>query len=73
MHEDKARYVRRVTDLVRRCQDSGDLPKSPPSRILTEVLLGAMAGVYKWYRPDGPYTVDEIIESFWVTFGLGKE
>jgi TetR/AcrR family transcriptional regulator, cholesterol catabolism regulator len=66
--ESKRRFIHRLDDLVRRCQDSNDLPRGAPSRILTEGIMGALSSLYRWYRADGPFTEEQIIEAFWTLF-----
>ena len=68
--ESKRRFIRRLDDLVRRCQDSNDLPRGAPSRIMTEAIMGALSSLYRWYRTDGPFTEEQIIGAFWTLFGI---
>lgn len=68
--DSKRRFIHRLDDLVRRCQDSNDLPRGAASRILTEAIMGALSSLYRWYRADGPFTEEQIIEAFWTLFGV---
>ncbi|UGT59763.1 TetR/AcrR family transcriptional regulator [Nocardia asteroides] len=52
----------RWTELVQRGIDAGDFADGDP-RTLGRLVLGMVISVWRWYRPDGPLTLDQIIET----------
>jgi AcrR family transcriptional regulator len=66
----KRRWVRRYRDLVRECQRDEVLPPSASTVVLTEAILGAVAGIYRWYRPASGPSADEVTDSILALFGL---
>lgn len=55
--------VHRIEDnwveLLTRGMDAGQFP-SRDARVLARAVLGLIVSVWRWYRPDGPMTLDEI-------------
>ncbi|OUZ07650.1 hypothetical protein BHE97_16255 [Aeromicrobium sp. PE09-221] len=72
MNTSKARFVHRIDDVVKQCQQCGALPDDTPSGILTEIMLGAIANIYRWYRNDGRYPDEQIVTGAYSLFGLTK-
>jgi TetR/AcrR family transcriptional regulator, cholesterol catabolism regulator len=66
----KRMWVRRYRDLVRECQGDGILPSAASTMVLTEAILGAVAGIYRWYRPGSSPGTPEVTESVLALFGL---
>jgi TetR/AcrR family transcriptional regulator, cholesterol catabolism regulator len=66
----KRSWVRRYRDLVRECQHDGMLPGAASTTVLTEAILGAVAGIYRWYRPGSSPGTQEVAESVLALFGL---
>ncbi|MFC3964370.1 TetR/AcrR family transcriptional regulator [Nocardia jiangsuensis] len=52
----------RWTDLIQRGIEAGDFADGDP-RILGRLVLGMIISVWRWYRPDGPLTLDQIVET----------
>ena len=67
----KRNWVRRYRELVRECQRDGILPSEASTTVLTEAILGAVAGIYRWYRPGSSPGPPEVTETFLALFGLG--
>jgi AcrR family transcriptional regulator len=66
----KRRWVRRYRDLVKECQRDEVLPMSASSAVLTEAILGSVAGMYRWYRPGSGPSAQEVTDSILALFGL---
>lgn len=73
VYQSQVRYIRRVDEVVRRCQDAGVLPAHHPTHILTEAILGMLSWTYRWYKPDGPYGPQQLADAFSDLLRLNKE
>lgn len=56
-----ATIERNWTELLRRGMDSGEFARRDP-QLLARTLLGTIVGVWRWYRPGGETSLDEICE-----------
>ena len=45
--------------LIERGMAAGDFPRRPPL-VLARAVLGLIVSVWRWYRPGGPMTLDEV-------------
>lgn len=54
------RYVRIVTDLIEEGRADGSIRADADQKLARMVVLGAANWVYRWYRPGGEHTTDEI-------------
>ncbi|MFC8528287.1 TetR/AcrR family transcriptional regulator [Nocardia sp. NPDC057227] len=52
----------RWAELIQRGIDAGDFADADP-RTLGRLVLGMVISVWRWYRPDGQLTLDQIIET----------
>jgi AcrR family transcriptional regulator len=64
VYESQVRYIRRVDEVVGRCQEAGVLPAQHPTHVLTEAILGMLSWTYRWYKPDGRYGPQELAGAF---------
>ncbi|RWZ60373.1 TetR/AcrR family transcriptional regulator [Halobacillus fulvus] len=53
-----------VFDVIREGQATGEFRKELPAEITGMAILGMVNWIYKWYRKDGTYTIDEIADVF---------
>jgi len=58
--EAENRYVRIVTDLIEGGRADGSIRGDADPMLARMVVLGAANWVYRWYRPDGEHTPEEI-------------
>jgi AcrR family transcriptional regulator len=63
-------FIEQVSDLVAKAQERGALPAEQPTEIITQGILGMLSWMYWWYRPEGPYTPDDIARGFLALIGL---
>ncbi|ADB48881.1 TetR/AcrR family transcriptional regulator [Conexibacter woesei] len=70
VYDSQLQYVRRVDDVVRRCQEAGVLPAEHPTHVLTEAILGMLSWTYRWYKPEGRYGPEELAGAFSDLLGL---
>jgi AcrR family transcriptional regulator len=63
-------FIDQVSNLVAQAQDRGALPAAQPTEIITQGILGMLSWMYWWYRPDGPYSPDDIARGFLALIGL---
>ncbi|GEN54029.1 TetR/AcrR family transcriptional regulator [Halobacillus faecis] len=57
-------FKRMVFNVIAEGQDSGHFRKELPLEITGMAILGMVNWIYKWYRRDGTYTIDQIAEVF---------
>ena len=67
---DERRFVAAVTNVVKAAQKEEAIPSDRPPLVLAEGLLGMCCWAYRWYRPAGPNTPEEIAASFRALVGL---
>ncbi|MGR9050038.1 TetR/AcrR family transcriptional regulator [Halobacillus faecis] len=57
-------FKRMVFDVIAEGQESGHFRRELPLEITGMAILGMVNWIYKWYRRDGTYTIDQIAEVF---------
>lgn len=67
---DHRTFIDQVSQLVVQAQERGALPADQPTDIVTQGILGMLSWMYWWYRPDGPYSPDDIARGFLALIGL---
>lgn len=61
--QESDRYNRMFEDLFAEGVRSGELRDLDP-KLSTRVVLGATNWFYRWYRPDGSYSIDQMADFF---------
>ena len=56
-------FIAAVSDIVAEGVRDGSFKRLPPT-VVTFGILGMAAWVYRWFRPGGPLSLDEVIEVF---------
>ncbi|MYL48579.1 TetR family transcriptional regulator [Halobacillus litoralis] len=57
-------FKRMVFNVIEEGQKSGHFRRELPLEITGMAILGMVNWIYKWYRRDGTYTIDQIAEVF---------
>ncbi|MBX0356330.1 TetR/AcrR family transcriptional regulator [Halobacillus sp. Nhm2S1] len=57
-------FKRMVFNVIAEGQESGHFRRELPLEITGMAILGMVNWIYKWYRRDGTYTIDQIAEVF---------
>ncbi|MGI8315234.1 TetR/AcrR family transcriptional regulator [Halobacillus mangrovi] len=57
-------FKKMVFDVIQEGQESGHFRKELPHEITGMAILGMVNWIYKWYRRDGKYSIDEIADVF---------
>ncbi|SFJ97807.1 transcriptional regulator, TetR family [Halobacillus dabanensis] len=57
-------FKRMIFDVIQEGQKLGYFRKELPLEITGMAILGMVNWIYKWYRRDGTYTIDQIAEVF---------
>ena len=63
LDEESARYNRMFEELFQEGIDSGEIRNLDP-KLATRTVLGATNWFYRWYRPDGARSIDELADFF---------
>jgi AcrR family transcriptional regulator len=63
LDEESARYNRMFEELFQEGIDSGEVRGLDP-KLATRTVLGACNWFYRWYRPDGARSIDELADFF---------
>jgi AcrR family transcriptional regulator len=63
LDEDSARYNQMFEELFQEGIDSGEVRGLDP-KLATRTVLGACNWFYRWYRPDGARSIDELADFF---------
>lgn len=70
--EDERTFVRKVGELVAVLQKAGRMPAGPRT-VIAEAVLSMPSWMYKWYRPGGELTAEEIADVYCRLIGLDDE
>jgi AcrR family transcriptional regulator len=63
IQEESDRYNRMFEELFQEGVASGEMRPLEPA-LVTRTVLGACNWLYRWYRPDGPLSMDELADVF---------
>ena len=58
---ERKKYAQWVVDTLKECQKRGTLRRDFDPEIVTQGILGMLNTAYRWYRPSGAHTPEEII------------
>jgi AcrR family transcriptional regulator len=56
-------HERYVVDLIEAARRDGQTTPDLDPRLLTNFIQGAVIGIYRWYRPQGRFSRDEVAEA----------
>lgn len=57
-------YRQLIESVIKEGQDKGDFRKEIPTNIATLSIIGMINWTYKWYKSDGPLTMEQITAVF---------
>ncbi|MFC5542420.1 MAG: TetR/AcrR family transcriptional regulator [Bacilli bacterium] len=64
INEKRDRYRKLLEKVIAEGQESGDFRKELPANIVTMAMIGMVNWTYKWFKQDGPLTMEEITAIF---------
>lgn len=64
INDKRDRYRKLIESVIKEGQESGDFRKELPTNIATLSIIGMINWTYKWYKSDGPLTMEQITDVF---------
>ncbi|MFC5560325.1 TetR/AcrR family transcriptional regulator [Ureibacillus thermophilus] len=64
INEKRDRYRKLLEKVISEGQQSGDFRKELPANIVTMAIIGMINWTYKWFKQDGPLSMEEITAIF---------
>ncbi|TQE90516.1 TetR/AcrR family transcriptional regulator [Ureibacillus terrenus] len=64
INEKRDRFRKLLETVIIEGQESGDFRKELPANIVTMSIIGMVNWTYKWYKQEGPLTIEEIAAIF---------
>lgn len=64
INEKRDRYRKLLQKVIEEGQESGDFRKELPANIVTMAIIGMINWTYKWFKQDGPLSMEEITAVF---------
>lgn len=64
INEKRDRYRKIIEEVIIEGQNSGDFRKELPANIVTMSIIGMINWTYKWFKQNGPLTMEQIAEIF---------
>lgn len=64
INEKRDRYRKLLEKVIVEGQESGDFRNELPANIVTMAIIGMINWTYKWFKQDGPMTMEEITAIF---------
>lgn len=64
INEKRDRYRKLLEKVIEEGQESGDFRKELPANIVTMAIIGMINWTYRWFKQDGPLTIEEIAAIF---------
>lgn len=64
INQKRDRYRKLLERVIVEGQESGDFRKELPANIVTMAIIGMINWTYKWFKQDGPLTMEEITGVF---------
>lgn len=64
INDKRDQYRQLIESVIKEGQDNGDFRKEIPSNIATLSIIGMINWTYKWYKSDGPLSMEQITEVF---------
>ncbi|MBU4276993.1 MAG: TetR/AcrR family transcriptional regulator [Proteobacteria bacterium] len=70
LEKKERRYLAALTDIFEQLRGQGRLKQVPPT-VAAFAFFGMVHYTFKWYRPKGKVSPEELSEMFWEIFGRG--
>ena len=70
LEKKERRYLAALTDILEQLREQGRL-KDVPSTVAAFAFFGMVHYTFRWYRPRGKVSPEELSEMFWEIFGSG--
>ncbi|MBU4565326.1 MAG: TetR/AcrR family transcriptional regulator [Desulfarculus sp.] len=70
LEKKERRYLAALTDILDQLREQGRL-KEVPSTVAAFAFFGMVHYTFRWYRPKGKVSPEELSEMFWEIFGRG--